>query len=151
MGWKHVPTKPAIYWKPPIERQQNCLKSTNESLKVFEAFTHTNRLSFRPRSIWPPLSVGGQLRGQEELPILLPVHHVPLPAHHLHLHLQHRPRGHAWVSSCDCHLSLQIILMCACAPFTGSVDNGFLNTLKETPGTYPFKTLSALSSVQFLE
>ena len=23
--------------------------------------------------------------------------------------------------------------------FTGSVDKGFLNTLKETPGTYPFK------------
>lgn len=50
------------------------------------------------RSLWSPLPVGRQLCGQEELPVLLPVHHVPLPAHHLHLHLQHRSRGHAWVS-----------------------------------------------------
>lgn len=49
------------------------------------------------RSLRSPLSMGGELRWQKELPILLPVHYVPFPSHHLHLHLRHCARGPAWV------------------------------------------------------
>lgn len=41
------------------------------------------------RALRPPLSLGGELRGEEELPLLLHVHPLALLPHHLHLRLRH--------------------------------------------------------------
>ena len=51
------------------------------------------------RALRPSLSVGGELRGTEELPLLLPVHPLALLPHHLHLRLRHHSRHPQWVTA----------------------------------------------------
>ena len=52
---------------------------------------------FSFRTIWPPLSMGGQLCGQEELPLFLPVYSVVIAVVHIHLRMHHHPSYIAWV------------------------------------------------------
>lgn len=53
---------------------------------------------FSCRPFWPPLSLGRQLCGKAQLPLLLPVHPLALLPHHLYLRLRHHPRHSEWVT-----------------------------------------------------